>query len=77
MVIGIIIAFLITLVIGISVGVVIAIALREIDGHIYEGRNLAPPRRVFKSYLQEMRDSRGRVAQAGTKKPPRHLHYRE
>lgn len=77
MFVGILIAFLITLVIGISVSLVIVIALREIDSHMYEGWSLAPPPRRFKSFLEEAWDEELSGASPTGKRTSRHIHYRE
>jgi hypothetical protein len=77
MLVGILIAFLITLVIAISVSLVIVIALREIDTHIYEGWSLAPPPRRFKSFLEEAWDADLVGEEKAVKQSSRHIHYRE
>ena len=77
MLVGILIAFLITLVIGISISLVIIIALREIDTHMYEGWSLAPPPRRFKSFLEEAWDAELLGEEKGVKRTARHIHYRE
>ena len=75
--VGILIAFLITLVIGISVSLVIVIALREIDTHMYEGWSLAPPPRRYKSFLEEAWDAELLGEDKPAKPSSRHIHYRE
>jgi hypothetical protein len=77
MLVGILIAFLITLVIGISVSLVIVVALREIDTHMYEGWSLAPPPRRFKSFLEEAWDAELLGEEKGVTRTGRHIHYRE
>ena len=77
MLVGILIAFLITLVIGISISLVIVIALREIDTHMYEGWSLAPPPRRFKSFLEEAWDAELLGEEKGVTRTGRHIHYRE
>jgi hypothetical protein len=77
MLVGILIAFLITFVIGISISVVIVIALREIDTHMYEGWSLAPPPRRFKSFLEEAWDAELLGEEKSVQRTSRHIHYRE
>jgi hypothetical protein len=77
MLVGILIAFVITLVIGISVSLVIIIALREIDTHMYEGWSLAPPPRRYKSFLEEAWDAELLGEEKGVTRTSRHIHYRE
>ena len=77
MLVGILIAFLITLVIGISISLVIIIALREIDTHMYEGWSLAPPPRRFKSFLEEAWDAELLGEEKGVTRTARHIPYRE
>jgi hypothetical protein len=77
MLVGVLIAFLITLVIGISISLAIIIALRENDTHMYEGWSNAPPQRHFKSFLEEAWDEELAREDAAVKASSRHLHYRE
>jgi hypothetical protein len=77
MFVGLLIAFLLTLVIGIAVSLVIAVALREIDTHMYEGWSLAPPPRHFKSFFEEAWQEELSGEGAEGKPESRHLHYRE
>ncbi len=73
MLLGFLIAFFIAMVIGISVAVVIMIALREVTNHIYEGGNYSPPMHGFRSHLRKLGDE----DEQGGKKASRHTHYHE
>lgn len=72
MVYGLLIAFFIALVIGVSVALVIAVALREVTSHMYEGGSFSAPIDRFRSHLRRARDEglRGKG-----KKASRHRHY--
>lgn len=71
MLFGFLIALLISLVLGISIAVVIVIALREVTNHIYEGGAYSTPMQGFRSHLQRAGDT----DEQGRKKASRHTHY--
>ena len=68
---GFLIALIIAFVIGISIAVVIVIALREVTNHIYEGGTFNTPLRGFRSHLRRFEE----VDAQGKKVSSRHTHY--
>ncbi len=68
---GILIAFLLTFVIGISIAVVIMVVLREVTSHIYEGSTRSMPIQGFRSHLRRFSEE----DESGGRKASRHTHY--
>lgn len=73
MIYGFLIAFFITLVIGVSVAIVIVIALREVSDHIYEGGGSNTLDRRYRSHLERARDAK--ALEGKGRKSSRHHHY--
>lgn len=69
---AILIASLIGFVMAIAIGLVIAVALTEMDTHLYEGSTSHLPRRQFHSYLEY---SEQQATQDGHRRSRRHFHY--
>lgn len=76
MILGLLIAFLITFVITVSVGIVLILAYHETQGHMYSSYTVALPQRRFRSYLEREEDQQ-RLAAKGKDGKTKHLHYQK
>ena len=76
MILGLLIAFTITFVITIAIGIVLMLAYHDTQGHMYSSYTVGLPPRRFRSYLEREEDQK-RLAAKGKDGKRKHLHYQK